>query len=286
MPPKKTGNGGILQSHKSLDVPGIRKLQEVPPRPKYTGIGDSPIPEIPHSQACEVSRGATTPQKSPQGMKDFSKPINLWLNPWMIPGMRNLGRCHHPKKTGSGGFSNPTNPWMFLGLESCRRCHHTPKKPWEWGILQPHKFLDESFDVPRGLKPQEMPQTQNSRARRISPASGSEPWLFPGFFQVIFLDDLGENLKAARELGMATILVRDTESALRELQELSGIQVWKNGLGSPRSWHSRRFRWNLPLPMGKGWNYELEGPSRSQPVRDSVIPNPVLGQWVDPMGSR
>lgn len=51
---------------------------------------------------------------------------------------------------------------------------------------------------------------------------------YRGFFQVIFLDDLGENLKPAREMGMATILFRDTESGLRELQELSGIQVWKN----------------------------------------------------------
>ncbi|XP_056371768.1 bifunctional epoxide hydrolase 2 [Oenanthe melanoleuca] len=43
--------------------------------------------------------------------------------------------------------------------------------------------------------------------------------------EVIFLDDLGENLKPARELGMATILFRDTESGLRELQELSGVQL-------------------------------------------------------------
>ncbi|XP_014118149.1 PREDICTED: bifunctional epoxide hydrolase 2, partial [Pseudopodoces humilis] len=43
--------------------------------------------------------------------------------------------------------------------------------------------------------------------------------------EVIFLDELEENLEPARELGMATILVRDTESALRDLQELSGIQL-------------------------------------------------------------
>ncbi|NWV46741.1 HYES hydrolase, partial [Daphoenositta chrysoptera] len=43
--------------------------------------------------------------------------------------------------------------------------------------------------------------------------------------EAILLDDLGENLKPARELGMATILVRDTDSALRELQELSGVQL-------------------------------------------------------------
>ncbi|NWI14974.1 HYES hydrolase, partial [Crypturellus soui] len=41
--------------------------------------------------------------------------------------------------------------------------------------------------------------------------------------EVIFLDDAGENLKPARDMGMATILVRDTETALKELQELSGL---------------------------------------------------------------
>uniref|UniRef100_A0A493TKW5 Epoxide hydrolase 2 n=1 Tax=Anas platyrhynchos platyrhynchos TaxID=8840 RepID=A0A493TKW5_ANAPP len=42
---------------------------------------------------------------------------------------------------------------------------------------------------------------------------------------VILLDDIGENLKPARELGMATILVRDTQTVLKELQELSGVQL-------------------------------------------------------------
>ncbi|NXG44352.1 HYES hydrolase, partial [Psilopogon haemacephalus] len=44
--------------------------------------------------------------------------------------------------------------------------------------------------------------------------------------EVIFLDDIGENLKPAREMGMATILVRgDTETVLKELEELSGVQA-------------------------------------------------------------
>ncbi|KAL8184986.1 UNVERIFIED_CONTAM: hypothetical protein K2H54_034093 [Gekko kuhli] len=42
--------------------------------------------------------------------------------------------------------------------------------------------------------------------------------------EVIFLDDIGANLKPAREMGMATILVRDADSALKELQDLTGIQ--------------------------------------------------------------
>ncbi|NXC75041.1 HYES hydrolase, partial [Anhinga anhinga] len=43
--------------------------------------------------------------------------------------------------------------------------------------------------------------------------------------EVILLDDIGENLKPAREMGMATILVRDTETVLKELEELSGVQA-------------------------------------------------------------
>ncbi|NWX93026.1 HYES hydrolase, partial [Nothoprocta pentlandii] len=49
--------------------------------------------------------------------------------------------------------------------------------------------------------------------------------------EVIFLDDVGENLKPARAMGMATVLVRDTEAALRELQELSGVQAGAGLLG-------------------------------------------------------
>ena len=41
--------------------------------------------------------------------------------------------------------------------------------------------------------------------------------------ETIFLDDLGINLKPARELGMATIKVLDSNQALRELADLTGI---------------------------------------------------------------
>ncbi|NXO51700.1 HYES hydrolase, partial [Aramus guarauna] len=47
--------------------------------------------------------------------------------------------------------------------------------------------------------------------------------------EVILLDDIGENLKPAREMGMATVLVRDTETVLRELEELSGVQARLGG---------------------------------------------------------
>ncbi|XP_063298046.1 bifunctional epoxide hydrolase 2 [Pelobates fuscus] len=42
--------------------------------------------------------------------------------------------------------------------------------------------------------------------------------------ETIFLDDIGANLKPAREMGISTVLVKDTDVALKELQELTGIQ--------------------------------------------------------------
>jgi putative hydrolase of the HAD superfamily len=43
--------------------------------------------------------------------------------------------------------------------------------------------------------------------------------------RVAFLDDIGRNLKPARELGMATIRVDDPEQALRELGALLGLDL-------------------------------------------------------------
>ncbi|XP_044145429.1 bifunctional epoxide hydrolase 2 [Bufo gargarizans] len=43
--------------------------------------------------------------------------------------------------------------------------------------------------------------------------------------ETIFLDDIGANLKPARDMGISTVLVRDTEKALKELQDLSGVKL-------------------------------------------------------------
>ncbi|CAN5535253.1 HAD-IA family hydrolase [soil metagenome] len=43
--------------------------------------------------------------------------------------------------------------------------------------------------------------------------------------QVVFLDDLGINLKPARALGMTTIKVGDPEVAIRELEQVVGIAL-------------------------------------------------------------
>jgi putative hydrolase of the HAD superfamily len=44
--------------------------------------------------------------------------------------------------------------------------------------------------------------------------------------QAVMLDDLGVNLKPAREMGMTTIKVVDPEDALRELGSLLGFALW------------------------------------------------------------
>ena len=43
--------------------------------------------------------------------------------------------------------------------------------------------------------------------------------------QVVFLDNFETNLKPAREMGTVTILVRDTDTALKELEKVTGVQV-------------------------------------------------------------
>ncbi|HSR45689.1 MAG TPA: HAD family phosphatase [Acidimicrobiia bacterium] len=43
--------------------------------------------------------------------------------------------------------------------------------------------------------------------------------------ECVFLDDIGRNLKTARELGMTTIKVTDPEAALAELGNLLGIEL-------------------------------------------------------------
>lgn len=50
--------------------------------------------------------------------------------------------------------------------------------------------------------------------------------------QIVFLDDFGSNLKPARDMGMVTILVRDTDTALRELEKVTGTQVTWVWVGS------------------------------------------------------
>ncbi|XP_071488540.1 bifunctional epoxide hydrolase 2-like [Diadema antillarum] len=45
--------------------------------------------------------------------------------------------------------------------------------------------------------------------------------------EMIFLDDIGSNLKAAKGLGISTILVKDKNAALKELQEITNVDVFQ-----------------------------------------------------------
>ncbi|XP_063156560.1 bifunctional epoxide hydrolase 2 isoform X2 [Candoia aspera] len=74
--------------------------------------------------------------------------------------------------------------------------------------------------------------------------------------EVIFLDDIGANLKPAQKMGMKTVLVKDIDSALKQLQDLTGVQPHTQlhfvEMGSgpviclchgfPESWLSWRFQ--------------------------------------------
>ncbi|XP_060011712.1 bifunctional epoxide hydrolase 2 isoform X4 [Lagenorhynchus albirostris] len=51
--------------------------------------------------------------------------------------------------------------------------------------------------------------------------------------EVVFLDDFEVNLKPARDLGMVTILVRDTDTALRELEKVTGVQLLQTAAPRP-----------------------------------------------------
>ncbi|NWH22061.1 HYES hydrolase, partial [Grus americana] len=77
--------------------------------------------------------------------------------------------------------------------------------------------------------------------------------------EVILLDDIGENLKPAREMGMATVLVRDTETVLRELEELSGLLTQEEPLPTAcdpsdvtHGYVPIRVRWRAWQGLGRG----------------------------------
>ncbi|XP_055283246.1 bifunctional epoxide hydrolase 2 [Moschus berezovskii] len=53
--------------------------------------------------------------------------------------------------------------------------------------------------------------------------------------EVVFLDNFETNLKPARELGMVTILVHDTDTALKELEKVTGVQLLQTAAPQPTS---------------------------------------------------
>nr|KAF6400916.1 epoxide hydrolase 2 [Rousettus aegyptiacus] len=51
--------------------------------------------------------------------------------------------------------------------------------------------------------------------------------------EVVFVDSVGANLKPASDLGMVTILVSDTDTALRELERVTGVQLLETAAPLP-----------------------------------------------------
>ena len=69
-----------------------------------------------------------------------------------------------------------------------------------------------------------LPQLQNSAGEK-NPTHIKQcflPMMATIPLQVVFLDDLGRNVRGARGVGMTAVRVRDTQQALRELGTLLG----------------------------------------------------------------
>jgi putative hydrolase of the HAD superfamily len=89
-----------------------------------------------------------------------------------------------------------------------------------WGVHRyPRKVMDELFDgvVISGLvgirKPSSKIYSMGAEAIALPPS------------ECVYVDDLGFNLKPAKELGMATILHSDSEQTVAQLEELLGVAL-------------------------------------------------------------
>jgi putative hydrolase of the HAD superfamily len=89
-----------------------------------------------------------------------------------------------------------------------------------WGVDRyPKELMDELFDglVISGLvgirKPAPEIYAMGAEAVGVAPE------------ECVFVDDLGFNLKPAKELGMATVLHTDAEQTIAELEELLGLEL-------------------------------------------------------------
>jgi len=116
-------------------------------------------------------------------------------------------------------------PWMLDAVRACRRhglvtalltnnVAPMQERGWSEGVQ-----LDELFDVvvesaTAGVRKPEREAYELVLERMGLPAE-----------EVVFLDDLGINLKPARELGMTTIKVDDPDVALAELERVLGISL-------------------------------------------------------------
>lgn len=116
--------------------------------------------------------------------------------------------------------SIPPRPRMLAALATLRERGHrvgaitnTWKGPGGWEDLASRfdAYLDSSVEGIR--KPDPAIYLEACRRLGVAPC------------ECVFLDDMGANLKPARDLGMHTILVSDPDEALELLGELVGIAL-------------------------------------------------------------
>jgi len=122
-------------------------------------------------------------------------------------------------------LSGDLRPWM---LDAVRRCRDhglvtglltnnvapVQESDWADGV-----GLDDLFDI--------VLESATTGVRKPEPAAYEMVLDAMGLpaEAVVFLDDLGVNLKPAREMGMTTIKVEDPEVALTELEQLLGVPL-------------------------------------------------------------
>ncbi len=88
-----------------------------------------------------------------------------------------------------------------------------------WGLATDYDALGDIFDA-RVISAQEGMRKPDAR---IYPIAAERMGLPPQ--EIVFVDDLGFNLKPARQLGMATVRHEDAAATIAELEELLGVSL-------------------------------------------------------------
>ncbi|KAM3074202.1 hypothetical protein ACMFMF_006223 [Clarireedia jacksonii] len=139
--------------------------------------------------------------------------------------------------------SRDLDPWMYPCLQKLKASKkyilaglsNTVIFPPDHAYSKSHPFITEIFDVfissahvhLRKPSPEIYDLTLRTLREYITshPSSSSSSHLDPS--EILFLDDIGENLKAARQIGMQTIKVPLGRSyeAVEELERITGLQL-------------------------------------------------------------
>jgi putative hydrolase of the HAD superfamily len=88
-----------------------------------------------------------------------------------------------------------------------------------WGLATDYDALGDIFDA-RVISAEEGMRKPDPR---IYPLAADRMGLPPQ--EIVFVDDLGFNLKPAKQLGMATVLHEDPEGTVAELEALLGVPL-------------------------------------------------------------